>query len=149
MGKEQPKLIPECPGINWGTPHDSVAHYAEFLSTIDHSQLLADGLAELSGLVDLSTIWQDVISTPEAYVNGQYGISHAALTWLALNDPSNPLVAQYLPAWATTEETLLAYWFTRESVARCAEGYGQFDIYSWPVDSRLDYVTVALLQGGL
>lgn len=155
MGKERPKLNTGCPDIDLGDPDATVALYQQFLnSSVDYAALLVTGYQELSARVDLSTIFQDVAANPTVYIDGQWGISHAALTWLALNDPTNPLVSQYLPDYARTAETLLAYWYVREALARCADGVTDWmNPSAWLaegyVDSFLDFMTPALLVESL
>lgn len=147
------KLIsscPDCPEINLSDPAQTGSLYQDFLSSsVNQDALLISSTAELGTHVDLATIFADVINDPAAYigVDPDYGVGHAALTYLWLTDPSNSILDDFPEVQnAGTVEEILAYWYSREAMARCADCIDCWeDPNCWNEDSRLDYMTVIIL----
>ncbi len=132
-----------CPGIDPDDNEQAQALYRQYLASIGGhlSPILRVGLAELGRRINLSTIFQDVVANPAAYVDGQWGLSHGALTFLAIQGSANP------PMEAGRQ---LAHWYAREAMARCREGIADWvNPFAWldagDADSFLDYAVPVLV----
>lgn len=67
----------------------------------------------------------------QAFLDGKYGASHGALTFLALYNADDP---------EEEAQRQLEYWYTRESKAR-----GDKDISNWNPDSKMDFLVPLLV----
>lgn len=152
--------VPQQRGCNSGlscidlnNPAETAGLYNQFLTSgfntpaleSQASQELDAGLLLLYGTTDKSAIvalWQsDPATVP---LDGSYGLSHAAQTLLALEvirlsgGGSNAAIQAEV-------DNQLAYWYSREAVARCNDSIEDWlNPLEWNPDSRLDYMAVKL-----
>lgn len=124
-----------------------LSYYQQYLNAYDETSLKAQADTEVNdrslqvfGTTDIPTILNIIENNPLIIADGQWGFSHAVIALLSIDS-----------IWNTTgdiqqvnNEILYqrAYWFTRESIARCNDSIDKFNPLLWNEDSRLDYWTV-------
>lgn len=145
-----PKLITTCPEIDLTDTAQTQELHQDYQNTVsagDQSALTVQASQELDarlieefGSTDYQTALLAMQANPNDYVDGRWGLSHAALTileleTLRLSGASNIEIENYA-------NNKLAYWYSREAIARCNDNITNWkNPLNWSEDSRLDYMT--------
>jgi hypothetical protein len=86
-------------------------------------------------------LWQSNPATVP--LDGSYGLSHAAQALLALEGIR--LSGGSNAAIQAEADKQIAYWYSREAIARCGDGINEWlNPLNWSEDSRLDYMAPRL-----